>query len=334
MTVRTRHFLVVSALVVVVGLCTGLVAYYNSSLPARRLAIGPPELTYIPRDAALLAYADVREIMDSEFRSRLSDVTPANEGQHEFLRETGIDVERDVDTVLVGLTAGRGSVVLVRGRFDQSSVETRAASHGAIAEEYRGKRLFVAPPAQATAPRPAGPMNGPPALVFLEPGLVALGDAPTVRHAIDTAQGPDGIPADGTLMRSVSAVEGEGNAWLVGEIAALSQHAGGLGEHLSAQLPPLKTFALSARLDRNLNARLHAETHDSEAATQLRATINGILETGRMLLGRDPQMVNMLNTVRATGSGTDVEVAFVVSPELLSLLQSRRLVAPGGDGRR
>ena len=70
MTHRTRSFLFGSGLIVVVGLCTGLVAFYNGNLPlgrSSRLA----EFSYIPSDATAVAYADVRHIMDSEFRQRL-----------------------------------------------------------------------------------------------------------------------------------------------------------------------------------------------------------------------------------------------------------------------
>jgi len=59
MSSRTRYFLIGSSLVVVVGLCTGLVAYYNGSAPGSSTA-RLPELAYLPADASAVAYADVR----------------------------------------------------------------------------------------------------------------------------------------------------------------------------------------------------------------------------------------------------------------------------------
>ena len=48
MASRTRYFLIGSALVVVVGLCTGLVAYYSGALPGRTTAMA--EFDYLPEN--------------------------------------------------------------------------------------------------------------------------------------------------------------------------------------------------------------------------------------------------------------------------------------------
>jgi hypothetical protein len=60
---RTRYFVIASLLVIGVGLGTGLVAYYVG-FPAGAFAArgGPAELEYVPRDAAVIAYANVQEI--------------------------------------------------------------------------------------------------------------------------------------------------------------------------------------------------------------------------------------------------------------------------------
>src|SRR5687767_10172217 len=97
MTKQTRYFMAGSAAILAAGLCTGLVAYYGGGFQALSASSGPTELSYIPSDAAVVAYADVRSIMDSELRQRLKDVVPGEQGKAEFLRETGINIETDVD---------------------------------------------------------------------------------------------------------------------------------------------------------------------------------------------------------------------------------------------
>jgi hypothetical protein len=71
MTKQTRYFMAGSAAVLVAGLCTGLVAYYGGGFQAVSASTGPTELAYVPADASVVAYADVRSIMDSELRQRL-----------------------------------------------------------------------------------------------------------------------------------------------------------------------------------------------------------------------------------------------------------------------
>src|SRR5262245_49662627 len=101
MTAKTRYFLITSVLVLVVGVGTGLVAYYVG-IPGGALfrGDGPEELQFVPSDAAVVAYADVREIMGSEVRQRIRQALPpgaGDEGQRQFQEATGIDIQADSD---------------------------------------------------------------------------------------------------------------------------------------------------------------------------------------------------------------------------------------------
>ena len=66
MTARTRYFVIASLLVLIVGLGTGVVVYYLGVPSLGLLArTGPAELRYLPRDSAVVAYANVRGVMAS-----------------------------------------------------------------------------------------------------------------------------------------------------------------------------------------------------------------------------------------------------------------------------
>src|SRR5260221_13452934 len=115
MTTRlTRYFVIASLLVLVIGLGAGLVAY-NSSYPISALMRrgGPEELQYVPRDATVLAYADVRDVMSSQLRQKVHQSVPMSEnGQKEFENETGINIETDIDHVVAFVApnaAGNGT---------------------------------------------------------------------------------------------------------------------------------------------------------------------------------------------------------------------------------
>jgi hypothetical protein len=87
MSNKTRYFLIGSVLVLVVGLSVGLVAYYGG-FPGLALGqgSGPDELRFVPRDASVVAYVNVREVMNSEFRKKILTMQPAGteRGQQEF----------------------------------------------------------------------------------------------------------------------------------------------------------------------------------------------------------------------------------------------------------
>ncbi len=190
-----------SVLVTFVGLGSGLVAYY-SGFPAGAAAgrPGPEELEYIPADATVVAYADVRHIMASELRQKVRTLMPGQEnGQHEFERQTGINIETDIDHVVACIQAdssgGKGpgvGLVLARGTFNEVKLEALMRDHGAQVEQVArtsgsssGQPTAIAPqnPNLQTPENPAGPQDF--SVSFLKPGLVAIGTSALVRRAID-----------------------------------------------------------------------------------------------------------------------------------------------------
>jgi len=102
MTTKTRYFVIASLLTLGVGLGTGLVAYYVG-FPAGAVGRrgGPEELEYVPRDATVIAFANVHEVMTSELRQKIRHAVPLKEdGRQELERETGINIETDIDRVV------------------------------------------------------------------------------------------------------------------------------------------------------------------------------------------------------------------------------------------
>src|SRR5215470_3091282 len=211
MTVRTRYFVIVSLLVVVTGLGTGLVAYYVG-FPTNAFFSrgGPEELRFLPGSASVIAYADVREVMASELRQRFRKSLAADaqeNGQREFQSLTGINIETDIKRVLACFDASENSptgmgagLVVARGTFDNVKIEALMREHGARVEDYKGRRLIVGDRFLPSG-SPSSGLGGsndsllrpqiPPqnsqsfSLAFLDPGLVALGSTSLVQHAID-----------------------------------------------------------------------------------------------------------------------------------------------------
>src|SRR3990170_7762636 len=134
MTKRTRYFMAGSAAVLAAGLGTGLIAYYTGGFQPVSASAVSNELRYVPADATMVAYADIRAIMDSDLRARLKQAMPMHEkGQQEFQDKTGIDIERDIDYVVAALAPGANQgapLVVARGRFDSVRLEGLALQHG------------------------------------------------------------------------------------------------------------------------------------------------------------------------------------------------------------
>ncbi len=338
MTGRTRYFVIASLLVLTVGLGTGLVAYYVGLPGQLGRHAGPEELRYVPRDAAVLAYADVRELMTSELRRQFKSATASSgAGQQEFQQQTGINIESDVDRIVACLDPSPTStpdtapdqvgLVLARGRFDEVKIESLLTGHGARVETYKGKRLLVAEHLQSdrdrpgTAPDVVAPRQGgraPFALVFVEPGLAAFGSVALVRSAIDLQAGGDNVTANGEMMEQVRAVD-SGNAWAVGRFDAIRSRAR-LPEDVAGRLPAVTWFSVSGHVNGGLRGVLRASARDEQAANDLRDVIRGFLALAKLQTGARPELKAVADSLQLGGTGTTVSLAFDVPAGAFQLL--------------
>ena len=327
MTRRTRLFLVAAAAVLVVGLGTGLLASYMG-LPQLALigSDGPEELQYVPTDAKLVAYLDVREVMSSVLRQKFRELHPDRQaGSDSLEQQTGINVERDVDHVVAvmldGASASNRPLLLARGRFDEVRIEGLIREKGGQITEHNGKRLFVIAEGDQGM-----------ALTFAEPGLAIAGDAAAVRVALDTRGGSQNVTDNAELMQLVRDID-DGNAWAVGRFDAVA--GGRLPSELSNQLPPINWFAASGHINGGVTALLRADARDDEAARNLRDVIRGFVALGRLQAGRNPAIAALLNTLELGGVGKTVSLTFSVPAEVIDMIPSRtgtpQQATPGGS---
>jgi hypothetical protein len=322
MTSRTRSFVVLSLSVMVLGVGTGLTAYYVG-FPARAFSgRGPDELRYVPSDVAVVAYADVREVMASALRQRMRRALPGQEsGQREFQDRTGINIETDIEHVVACLDRpadadskmpGSG-MVLARGLFDEVKIEALMRDHGAVVESYKGKRLIVASPTGVAQPPEF-------ALSFLKPGLVAVGNAGLIRRTVDLENGGANITSNDEVMNLVKSAD-SGNAWAVGRFDAI-RSAARLPPGLN-QLPAITWFSVTGQVNDGINAVVRAEARDDEAATNLRDVVRGFLALAKLQTGSKPELQTLVQSLDLGGSGKTVALSFSVPGAVFDLIHGQ-----------
>jgi hypothetical protein len=321
MTTRTRYFVITSLLVLTIGLGTGLLAYYVG-VPGGFLVDrdGPEELQYLPRDAAVLAYADVRDIMTAEVRQKIRRAVPLpGNGQARFQDQTGINIESDIDRVVAslqpladGTTAG---LVVARGRFNDVKIEALMREHGAQVEDYNGKRLIE----NHDVPQQAGDTL---ALTFLEPGLVALGSGRGVRAAIDLQKSGENVTRNPELMDRMRSLD-RGNAWAIGRLDAL--RAGGrLPPQIANQLPAITWFSVSSRIDGDVSGTIRADSRDDEAANNLRDVVRGFLALAKLQSASRPELQTIVQSLELGGTGKSVALTFSIPGAVFDAFGAKR----------
>jgi hypothetical protein len=340
MSTKTRYFVIVSLLVIGIGLSTGLVAYYVG-FPAGAFASrgGPADLGFVPRDASVIAYANVQEIMGSELRQKLRRAIPMQEnGQQELENQTGINLETDIDTVVACLSPDAGDnapgsgMVLARGRFDETKIEALMRDHGAHVENYSGKRMIVADPdddrSQDNQDRPADGRRlhrHSLSLSFMEPGLAAIGSTRLIKAAIDLHKagnnpqtGLESATSNEELMAMVRSLDSS-NAWAVGRFDALRTQSH-LPANVLSQIPAISLFALSAHINGGLRGTLRADTRDDQSAENLRDVVRGFLALAKMGAGAKPELQAVMQSLELAGTGKTVSLSFAVPAELFDVI--------------
>ncbi len=330
MTTRTRYFVITSLLVMFVGVGTGLVAYYVG-IPGGVLSqqAGIEDLKILPSDAQLVAYANVRDVMDSELRRKVRNALPiAGQGQQEIEDRTGINIENDIDEVLACLAPSRGAqmpasvLVVAQGRFDTSRIEGLMRQAGAHVEEYNGARLIVASDTSrpSTDQSPALSSADTFSVAFVAPGKVALGSRSLIRAAIDQKTSGPGVTGNVELMRLVRSFDG-GDAWAVGRFDALASQAR-LPAGLSSRLPAITWFAANAEVDTGVRGMLRADARDQQSADDLREVVRGFIALARLQIASQPELKVLVESLSLGGTGTTVSLAYDVPGPLVDMLGS------------
>jgi hypothetical protein len=270
------------------------------------------EFSYIPRSAELVAFADLRQVVDSEIGQKLQAAVGVPSDSGPVLSEAGIDFRRDVDRIVAaGLEqassgTGAGPLVLVRGRFDDSKIEAAVVARGGEVSQYLGTRIV------ATAEPPF-------ALAFLEANLIAVGQLELLKIALDTkAAGSASVKDNPELMRLAGKVN-DSNAWFVARFDAIQQRTPAPAG-LVGQLPAITWLAASGRVDNSVSAKLHAEARDDKAAQDLQDVVRGLVSLARLQVGQQPDFAELVNSIELSAEGTTVSVSFTVPPATLEKL--------------
>jgi hypothetical protein len=312
----------------------------------------------VPEDAAIVAFANVREIMDSEARQQIQQlfseqagVADAN-GRRRFEEETGINVETDIEHVVAYLrsvadqAAPDRGMVLARGRFDQTRIEQTLEGHGGTIETYQGKRVLISGPPNpqfqvpnpgSTSPTPTPELQSPNhesrvltpdrhpemAVAFIQPGLIAVGSSEAVRQAIDLEGGRgSNITMNDEFMRILRDSD-DGNTWAVGRFDRLAGRVR-LPENLVTNLPAITYFAGTGRIDSGISAALRTEARDESGARDLYDVIRGFMALGKMQAGAWPELQTVLQSAQLRADGKTVVLSFALPSSALRALTNRR----------
>ena len=320
---KTRYFVAIMGTILAIGLGTGLVASYMG-LPVSVFssAAGPDELQYVPADAAVVAYADVRDVLNSQFRQRFKSVEPSQDEKNQFEEKTGLNLEEDVDSVVAAMMPKEnlahnpaGSfLILAKARYRAERLEALALEHGAEVSEYQGKRLITH--------RDTDDQGGSDivmAVGFMEADVVAFGSLESVKASIDARASNRNVVSNNEMMKLVNEID-NANAWAVGRFDAIASKAG-IPAEIAAQMPAISWFSAAGHVNGGVSGTFKAETKDEATAQNLRDVLRGFLAMAKMQAGSKPGMQQLADSLILSGEGNNVALSFAIPTEVLDVLE-------------
>ena len=329
MSNKTRYFVAVTGAILVVGLGTGIIASYMG-LPVSVFtsAAGPEELEYVPADAAVVAYANVRDVMNSQLRKRFQEMEPSQEHKNDFEEKTGLNFEQDIDTVVAAMmpkgnitTNPEGAfLILARGRFQAARLEALALEHGATIADYQGKRLITHHDTDSNNTNSNNTSKHEDMAVgFVEADLIAFGSLTSVKASIDARRENRNVVSNIEMMRLVSELD-NANAWAVGRFDAIAGQTG-LPTEIASQMPAITWFSAAGHINGGVSGVLKAEAKDEASAQNMRDLLKGLLALAKMQAGSKPGMQQLADSLILSGDGKNVALSFSVPSEVLDVLE-------------
>ena len=322
MSKRTRLFVVAALAILAIGIGTAGLASYAGLRPALLGRTAASDLAFVPGTAKFVAFADVRQVMDSDLRHEVAPSLGSSSAAQNPLQQIGLDLEQDVDSVVVASLPGTRPegmpLLLAHGRFDTGLIEAQILNAGGSTNNYTGIRTAA---------------NDRISVAFIESGFIAVGDPAAVRAALDTKSKGGAISTDDAVMRLVRKVDAS-NTWVVANFLEL-QAARSLPGAVVGQLPAITWLAASGDVGDRFSARIFAEGRDQQAAHDLQEVVRGFVALARIQSGQEATFTEFLNSVELSGEGNTVSLSFAVPAALFQKIKKSGtlpLPAPASPG--
>lgn len=328
---RSRRLILTAAAVSILGIG---VAFSTRLTGTARAAIGPvpPEALALPADSSVVMGFDVRALTGSQFYAKFG-----GEGEPgrvnalaEIERKTGLNPERDIDTVVVAIRANatqpqsdgvrkhgpENALVFVTGRFDAARLEASIPEAGKATKERRdGVTIYR----EAT-----GKSNG--AVALLDAGILVAGDSASVETFLANRSTGHGIRDSAQLVSQLESIEPGSTFWAVGGASVLSRVTSEVGGP-AANLPAVKQVVAYGHLDPEVGMTATAEAADAKSATKIADVLRGFSAMLSLQSGQRAELAQIADSISVATEDDKVHVKATITHELIESLKKSAIAA-------
>jgi len=299
-----------------IGIALALAALLAAPAAASSVAA----LSLVPEDAAVVGSVRLADLRSNPFQLRVFEETDriASDGDGaRFLKEAGLDIRNDVDSV-VACTSANGSrgraLVFFEGRFDPTRISAALAQRGSVKRSTAAGEYYRIEHSENDAE--AG------AVAFLGSKLIAAGNESEVAAALARkASGAAGFSAGSTgLGREFHRVDPESTAWVLIDVArSRAFHESDGANGVMKALASVSLAALQATVDGDaLTIKAVGLSDDEETRELLEDSLRGVTAAWRMAAQeKSPDLVSAIRKFRITRDEEGVTISGALPGDLI-----------------
>jgi hypothetical protein len=267
----------------------------------------------VPPDTAVLVGAKLDKLRETPlYRKHFSQVPLP--GLDNFVKETGLDPRKDLSEVLFASNGAQSGVLMVRGKFATSELESKLEKQGSPRMRYKERSLF------------GDDRNS---MFFLNSSTALAGSTPVLKNIVDRRSGA-GIPA--TLQTQVDAIPAGSQFWAVlsGSAIRLPFASDSNLGNINNIIQSIQNGRFSADLRNGLEFQASGSCTTDASAKQINETLRGLIGFGRLSTPENqPDLLRVYDGISVKQDGRIVNVAAKVPQDVVdkfidSYVASRR----------
>lgn len=330
---RSRRLILTAAAISVLGV--GL-AFSTRLTGTARAAVGPvpPEALALPADSSVVMGFDVKALTGSQFYAKFGgEGEPGRvEALAEIERKTGLNPERDIDSVVIAIRAAavttepkatgprhhgpENALIFVTGRFDAARLESSLPEAGKAQKERRdGVTIYR---------EASGKSNG--AVALLDAGILVAGDAASVETFLANRSTGHGIRDSQALVAQLESIEPGSTFWAVGGPSVLSRVTSEVGGP-AGNLPAVKQVVAYGHLDPEVGMTATAEAADAKSATKIADVLRGFSAMLSLQSGQRAELAQIADSISVATEDEKVHVKATITHELIESLKKSAMAA-------
>jgi len=300
----------------------GFAACKKAGPPAAGSASAADMLSMIPKSAQGVVVIDVHAAMTVAFIDKAIKDSKDNHKYLDFVKETGLDPQKDIYYAVVGLMGSEGldkasPAIIVNLKYDKDKLlaKLKEKATNVAGETYEGLTLYTVTEADEKKP-----MSG----VFYDASNIIFGEAKDVKAVIDVVKkGADSILKNEALTALLKSADQTAMLWAAAVLPPEAMKAMAAQNPMASSLDSLKSVLLALDYkNKALRIEIKGMGGDAEKNKQTADALNGLKALGAMAAGEKPEIGELVNKIEVTSSAEFIKIAALLPDELLTKLSA------------